>query len=440
MSAHSETGATQLPTEIRDVACTQCGCVCDDLTVRVQSNRLISWDPPCSLADPWYKILSELDDYGPPVQIQNAPVSFEQAVHEVTRILTNSRSPLIYGLSRSSTPGQRAATELADLIGATIDTTASTCHAPSIVALQNVGEATSTLGEVKNRCDLVIYWGSNPAQSHPRHIERLVDSSGRFVPQGRAGRHLVVVDPVPTATTELADTWIQLQPGQDFEMIWALRAIFRGQPIPEFVGGVPRATLLDLSERMLNCQYGVVFFGMGLAGQHDGHHTVQALLELVIELNERTRFVARRMRIHGDVAGADSVLCWQTGYPFSVNLGRGYPRYNPGEYTASVMLENQEADCVILVGGEGVKKMSAKAQANLRTIPTILLDYPGRADFADPTVRFTTAVYGVHREGIAYRMDEVPLPLKPFLHSTLPADHDVLNAIIESIRGSLSPV
>ena len=49
------------------------------------------------------------------------------------------------------------------------------------------------------------------------------------------------------------------------------------------------------------------------------------------------------MRIPGDVAGADSVLCWQTGYPFSVNLARGYPRYNPGEYTANQLLERQKS-------------------------------------------------------------------------------------------------
>ncbi len=40
--------------------------------------------------------------------------------------------------------------------------------------------------------------------------------------------------------------------------------------------------------------------------------------------------IFRPQLIFGDVTGADSVLCWQTGYPFSVNLGRGYPRYNPG--------------------------------------------------------------------------------------------------------------
>ena len=27
-------------------------------------------------------------------------------------------------------------------------------------------------GEIRNRADLVIYWGSNPALSHPRHMER----------------------------------------------------------------------------------------------------------------------------------------------------------------------------------------------------------------------------------------------------------------------------
>jgi formylmethanofuran dehydrogenase subunit B len=258
------------------------------------------------------------------------------------------------------------------------------------------------------------------------------------VPDGRAGRHVVIVDPEATATSEVADSFVKISRGADFEIIWALRSLLRGHSIPDSVGGISRQDLTALYERMLNCRYGVVFFGMGLAGQAGGHHAVQALLELVIELNERTHFVARRMRIPGDVAGADSVLCWQTGYPFSVSLGRGYPRYNPGEYTASVLLENREVDCVILVGGEGVRKMSETAQQNLRNIPTILLDYPGRYDFPNPAIRFTTAVYGVHRDGVAYRMDEVPVPLKAFLSSPLPADHEVLAAMTQALRQQAS--
>ena len=42
------------------------------------------------------------------------------------QILAKSRYPLIYGLSRSSTDGQRAAVRLADQLGAVLDTEAGT--------------------------------------------------------------------------------------------------------------------------------------------------------------------------------------------------------------------------------------------------------------------------------------------------------------------------
>src|SRR5690606_3722392 len=83
----------------------------------------------------------------------------------------------------------------------------------------------------------------------------------------------------------------------------------------------------ELVDRMKACKYGAVFFGLGLAQTGVGHANVEALLSLVEELNAHTRFIARRLRIPGDVTGADLVLCWQTGFPFAVNLTRGYPRY-----------------------------------------------------------------------------------------------------------------
>ena len=50
-----------------------------------------------------------------------------------------------------------------------------------------------------------------------------------------------------------------------------------------------------------------------------------------------------------------------------------------------------------------------------------------------PTVRFTTAVYGVHRPGTAYRMDEIPIPLRGFLPTDYPSDYDVLTMIGEQV-------
>ena len=150
---------------------------------------------------------------------------------------------------------------------------------------------------------------------------------------------------------------------------------------------------------MRSCRCGVVFFGLGLSLSAVGHRSVEALLQLVKELNDTTRFYARRMRVLGDVSGADSVLAWQTGYPFAVDFSRGYPRYNPGEFSAQDLLERQEIDACVLLGSEDTRKFSARALAYLDTIPTIVIDAP----FAAPAVRadvcIHTAVAGVHLAG-----------------------------------------
>ena len=66
---------------------------------------------------------------------------------------------------------------------------------------------------------------------------------------------------------------------------------------------------------------------------------------------------------------------------------------------------------------------------HLRTVPTILLDHAQATCPLEPTIRITTAVYGVHCHGTAYRMDEVPIPLRPVLTSNAPTDGDVLRAM-----------
>lgn len=416
---------------VTDVACTMCGCVCDDISLTVADGRVLAAAPNCPLAEPW--LLNQTTADAPPACVDGQPVAFQEAVEKAAEILQRSDAPLIYGLSRSSTPGQRAAVRLADQIGASIDTTASTCHAPSIMALQQVGESTSTLGDVRNRSDLVIYWGSNPVVSHPRHLERFVDAPGKFIPEGRADRHVVVVDVERTESARLADTFIQLKPGSDLDVIWALRGLLQSFHLDaESIGGVSRDDLITLATRMKQCRYGALFFGLGPTRHGIPHLNVEALLRLVTDLNHHTRFIARRMRIPGDVAGADSVLCWQTGYPFSVNLNRSYPRFNPGEFTANDMLERGDVDAVVLVGAEGVEKLSTEAQEHLRRFPCVVLDYPGTQCPVPATVNFTTAIYGIHRPGTAYRMDEMPIPLRSVLDSPLPADHEILNAISDA--------
>ena len=136
-----------------------------------------------------------------------------------------------------------------------------------------------------------------------------------------------------------------------------------------------------------------------------------------------------RMRMQGNVVGADSVLAWQTGYPFAVSLSRGYPRYNPGEFSVHGVLERQEADACLLVGSETLGWMPPAAALHLHRIPTIVLDPPERDTPFTPAVRFRTAAAGVHVPGVAYRMDGVPIPLRAVLPSAYPSDEELLDGI-----------
>lgn len=409
--------------------------MCDDLRLTFEGERLTQAERACTLAEPYFAALANLPKR-PVASVQGRPAKLEQAIEKAAEILKESRAPLIWGLSRSSTAGQRAAVLLADRIGATIDTTASVCHGPSIMAIQQIGESTCSLGEVRNRADLVVFWGADPARSHPRHFERYsVEAKGLLVPNGRADRHVVVIDSKETATSRMADTFVKIRPGADFDAIWAIRQLLKGIELPESADvGVPHDELRQLAERMSSCRYGAVFFGLGLAQRGLGHANVEALLRLVKDLNGFTRFVARRLRIPGDVAGADAVLCWMTGFAFAVNLARGYPRYCPGEYSANELLERAEVDACLLVGSEPVVDLSPAARRTLKQLPTIALDFPNVSPSIDATVQITTAIYGVHAPGTVYRMDEVPIPVRQLISSAYPTDEEVLDHVLRAVK------
>jgi formylmethanofuran dehydrogenase subunit B len=67
-------------------------------------------------------------------------------------------------------------------------------------------------------------------------------------------------------------------------------------------------------------------------------------------------------------------------------------------------------------------------------MPTIALDYPNVNSAFEPTVQIMTAIYGIHAAGTAYRMDEVPIPLRRLVPTILPTDDGVLRDIAAQLR------
>src|SRR5271156_1839563 len=102
----------------RDVACTVCGCVCDDLRIAVEGGRVIRAEGACRHAEPW--LFGQDSKQPPAAQLGGQAAPLAQAAAKAAELLRRADSPLIYGLSRGSTEGPRAAIALAEEIGATI--------------------------------------------------------------------------------------------------------------------------------------------------------------------------------------------------------------------------------------------------------------------------------------------------------------------------------
>ena len=103
---------------------------------------------------------------------------------------------------------------------------------------------------------------------------------------------------------------------------------------------------------MKAARFGIIFFGMGLSMTRGKHMNSAGVLMLAAEMNAFTKFVAMPMRGHGNVTGADVVMRYTTGYPFGVNLCRGYPRFNPGEFSTVDLLVRGDNDACLVLGAD----------------------------------------------------------------------------------------
>ena len=263
-------------------------------------------------------------------------------------------------------------------------------------------------------------------------------AKGLFIPEGRKGRKVVVIDVRPTATAKSADLFLQVTPGQDFEIATVLRALVKGsrlEGLSEFdsVAGVPLAEWRKLVELLKGCRYGVVFFGIGVTMSRGKDLNAEQILTLVRDLNQYTRFHAIPMRGHGNVNGSNQVLAWQTGYPFAVNFSRGYPRYSPGEYSVVDILVRREVDAALIIATDPGAHLPQAAVRHLQNIPTIVIEPHENLTTPWARVVIPVAPAGVGATGTFYRMDNVALHVKKLVDFPYPTDVEVLKSIKERI-------
>jgi formylmethanofuran dehydrogenase subunit B len=420
-----------------DVICSFCGCLCDDLKVEVEDNRVMRVRHACRLGAS--KLMGH-DRIKTPLIRQNdilKEVSYQEAYDKSAEILLHAMHPLLYGWASTVCEAQMKGILLAEEIGGVLDSTATVCHGPSIIGIEEKGLAGATLGQVKNRADLIVFWGCNPAEAHPRHTLRYSSNvCGKFTPEGRSCKKVVVVDVRETRTSKNADKFVKLQPGSDYEVISALRILLasKGDLIPDEVGGVSKTELISLLDILKSARFGAFFFGLGVTHSRGRYKNIDNALSLIAELNAFTKFIILPMRGHYNIAGIGQVAAWEAGFPMSLDFSRGFAYFNPGETAACDVLARQDVDAALVIAADPASNFPRSIVEYLATIPIIQID-----PFENPTtlladVVIPSAVAGIEAEGTAYRMDGMPLRVKKLIDSPYPSDEEIVNQIIESVK------
>ncbi len=423
----------------KNVVCCFCGCTCDDLEVTIKDSKIVGVKNACAIG------MAKLLNYGKervykPMIRKNGEfveVSMEEAIEAAAKILANAKYPVLYGWSSTSNEAMRIGVRLAELTGGILDNTAVCCHGPTILGTQQSGVVKATLGQMKNRADLIVYWGCNPLYAHPRHTVRYsAMAKGRFI-EGRKNRKVVVVDVRPSPTSKIADLYVQVEPNRDYELLTALRMVVRNHTVEApSVAGVPTEKIYELADMLRSAKFGVIFFGMGVTMTQGKGRNIEEAIKLVQDLNEWTKFVILAMRGHFNVAGTNQVMTWLTGFPYAIDFSLGYPRHNPGITSSTDVLVRGEADAALIIASDPASHFPQKAVEHLTKIPTIVIDPRWSPTSILADVFIPSTFVGIETEGTVYRMDGVPLRVKRLVEPPpgILTDEEILEKLVERVE------
>ena len=412
------------------VTCLGCGCGCDDLTVQVADGRIVDVAPPCPMARAWFgdgRVPSRITSAG-------AEASLDAALAAAAEILAGAAGRALVVLAPdASAEAYRAALALADTLRATVGTATSEPATAGLLAAQRRGRAAATLGEIRNRADVLLFWAVDPSDRYPRYLSRYtLDPMGTHVPTGRGGRTVISASVGSDRGPAGADVSLSLGVEDEIAALSVMRAVALGNALGELPA--PLEAAADAARRLAGARYAVIVHDAE-PGEESGRdpYRAEGLIALAQALNGVTRAALSSLRAGGNRSGAEAVLTWQTGYPLGVSYGSGFPGFVPGR---SHLPEQAGSAKAILVVGAAAGLGGSFADAAAK-VPTVVVGPRASESPFSPRVAVDTGVAGIHEGGIAYRMDDVPLPLRPTLAGPS-ACADVLAGLIAAVRGRAS--
>ncbi len=414
--------------------CTGCALLCDDIEVVTDGIKITEVKTACR------KGVSRMKGCNEPMSptVEGQQVDIDVAIGAAADILKNSESPLIFGLGNSTDGAQKKAIELAKQIGAVLDDTSSFCQGPTLEIIFNETVKSCTLDDVRNKADVIVYWGADPANSHPRHLSKF-----SYFPRGQErqrgweeDRTMITIDIRKSHTAKISgDKFHQIPLQADEEFIDALIDALSGK-VPKVPFEYDPKRILELANILKNARFGIIFVGLGLVYSLDN---MDPIVKLMDKLNELSNFHLIPMVGHYNMRGFNQNLFNETGHLNRVKFEKGNNTkvQHGAEFSIVESLNEKKVDAALIIGSDPLSSLPRAVADHLLNIPVITIDPCETFTSRKAKVTIPSALSGVECGGSAVRMDGEEVKFEPIVdvksQTIRPSDEEILTRIMEAL-------
>ena len=408
--------------------CPFCALACDHLEVQVgpDDEPLALRGGDCPRASAGLRHFDSRSALLAPT-VDGQGTTLDGAIAAAAQRLAASRQPLFAGLG-TDVAGARALYPLACACGAICDAAGGDALMHTLRALQDRGQYTTTLAEVRTRADLIVFIGSVPTDVAPLLGPRCGIGGPEI-----ASRHIVALHPrdvdagVLAAWSSAGVTVESITPAAD--LFGTLNGLNTALARPASSAVPPM--LRGLAERLRAARYAVVIGAPSHLPAH-GALIVEAVNRLIGRLNGHTRAAALWIDGGNGAATANQVFTWLSGLPLRSRAGPRGLEHEPLRFDSARLLDDAAVDLLLWVSS-----FDAGALPPPCTLPLVVLGHPAQAAACARrgAVFIPVATPGIGVDGHVFRTDgTVLMPLRAVRADASLGVAEVAQRLLQALR------
>ncbi|HIE31239.1 MAG TPA: formylmethanofuran dehydrogenase subunit B [Methanosarcinales archaeon] len=388
------------------MACTGCALLCEDVEVQDGEVR-----HACRIGTAHILNRQQIDP-----MVDQKVVDIDDAIRHAAAMLADAERPMFLGFGNSITETQSSGVRLAEKICAGIDP--CSVHTGLINEIVHSRVRTCTLPEVRDHADVIMFWGADPMNTHPRLL-----SGYAYYPRGKNRQHgweedrtAIAIDVRRSHTASICKSFHKIIPGRDTEFIDGLILALRNK-VPKTVYDSKK--VLKLAGTLKKAEFGVIFAGSEMLGSVP----CDAIIRLMDELNEFSDFRILSLYHQYNLRS----IAAATNTDTAVSCER------PGGCDPTRL---READCLLCVGFDLANSLP---QARDIDASIIVIDPNETLTSGYADVVIPCASGGVDLAGTAMRMDGAEIDLPCIMKNgqtdalTRMSDLNIMDRLLEAV-------